>query len=151
MYIRDKLSFFCHVCNNKSGFKIAKNVMRTIFVISGSNRELSGIWKLLLEATLFVTNLLRFTTLKTFNGEYCRCMTNTSLFMEIPSLKIKQFSTAENYTMACGGHSSNNCHRQHVNFATGIHIRVWTNLFCHVHFNFSCLKTVNNATWTSLK
>ena len=64
IYIRAKTSLFCHVCNNISGLKIAKNVIRTIFVleISSLNRQLSWILGLLLESRLYVTNLLTFTT-----------------------------------------------------------------------------------------
>ena len=63
IYIRAKINLFCHVCNNTRGLEIAKNVMRAIFIlgISGPNRQLSWILRLLLKSKLFVTNLLRFT------------------------------------------------------------------------------------------
>ena len=66
--IRAKRKLFCHVCNNTSGLKFAKNVIRTIFVfgISGLNRQIFWIMRLLSEGKLLMTNLLRFTTHKAY-------------------------------------------------------------------------------------
>ena len=67
IYISAEINLFCHVCYNTNGLKKAKNIIRTIFVarISGPNRQLSWILRLLLESKLFVTNLLSLTTTKT--------------------------------------------------------------------------------------
>ena len=85
------MDLFCHVFNNTRGLKLAKNVIRAIFVvgISFPNREVSWILIFLLKIKLFVTNLLRFTTPKhRFDDKYYECMTNTSQFMELHNIEI---------------------------------------------------------------
>ena len=89
--IRAKTILFCHVYNNTRGFKLANNVIRATFVagISGPERQLSSILRLLSKRKLFVTNLLRLTASKhIFNDKYHKCITSTSQFMEIPNLEI---------------------------------------------------------------